>query len=153
MLLGNGLGNYPDEGCYDATRPSWYPYWLQWGTEIGCAFAKGTGQSYASANLDTNYPQPAAPPAITSPPLTYQKNLPNAEQGAAIQNQQIADQTAAWKAQMQAQMDDLAGKLPTDCGWYQDQNPETGKCETGGMKLWIALAAASSALILLAVKR
>jgi hypothetical protein len=31
-----GLGEYPDETCFDASRPSWLPYWLNDLTESQC---------------------------------------------------------------------------------------------------------------------
>lgn len=31
-----GLGAYPDETCYDPSRPSWLPYWLDDFQEEAC---------------------------------------------------------------------------------------------------------------------
>ena len=35
MMLGS-LGMYPDQTCFDPTRPSWLPYWLDDLTESNC---------------------------------------------------------------------------------------------------------------------
>lgn len=34
--MARGLGAYPGEYCYDATRPSWLPYWFDDPTEALC---------------------------------------------------------------------------------------------------------------------
>lgn len=34
----HGLGLYPDSPCFDPTRPSWLPYWIDDFQESGCFY-------------------------------------------------------------------------------------------------------------------
>lgn len=36
-----GLGAYPTDPCYDATRPDWLPYWFDDLTESDCKYPNG----------------------------------------------------------------------------------------------------------------
>jgi len=51
----SGLGEYPGYVCYDATRPSWLPNWLDTPTESLCKLKQAPGNIAACLNpLATN---------------------------------------------------------------------------------------------------
>lgn len=54
MIL--GLGMYPDETCFDSSRPGWLPYWLDDLTESAC-FAN----EVLTGNQTGNTAQPGTP--------------------------------------------------------------------------------------------
>ena len=52
----SGLGMYPDETCFDVTRPSWLPYWLDDLSESACKInelvsGNVTGNTTAASQL------------------------------------------------------------------------------------------------------
>lgn len=56
-----GLGEYPGYYCYDATRPSWLPYWLDSLTESKCKWSPSTiaGNIYAAVTDAPDYGEPS----------------------------------------------------------------------------------------------
>lgn len=58
--LARGVGMYPDETCFDASRPAWLPYWLDDLTESGCKI-----NELISGNQTGNTAQPGAPGAAS----------------------------------------------------------------------------------------
>jgi len=56
-----GLGMYPDETCFDPTRPSWLPYWLDDISESACKV-----NLLVSGNPTGNTAQPGSPTAAAS---------------------------------------------------------------------------------------
>lgn len=64
-----GLGLYPSSPCYDPSRPSWLPYWIDDLSESGCKFQVYPGVTTLAA--------PPTPPAFPAPaaPQTAQQML------------------------------------------------------------------------------
>ena len=40
-VVDRGVGAYPTDACYDPTRPTWLPYWLDDLTESSCKYPNG----------------------------------------------------------------------------------------------------------------
>jgi hypothetical protein len=52
----SGLGMYPDETCFDVSRPSWLPYWIDDFAESSCKLnllfsGNPTGNTIAASQL------------------------------------------------------------------------------------------------------
>jgi hypothetical protein len=137
-----GLGFYPGDKCYDPGRPSWYPYWLQTLSEEVCNENQFWGSWGKYPGVDyTPLPVPPAPPTVGIPSGTV-----IAGSGAtpaevqAIQDKLIADEKAAYDAQVKAFMAKTAAGIDErtkPCSWYQTKNADTGTCDFGSMVLWI----------------
>lgn len=63
MMLRTGMGAYPGDACYDPSRMSWYPYWLDNPREAGCIWATvmTTPKPGSGGSLLIPPPPPAAP--------------------------------------------------------------------------------------------
>jgi hypothetical protein len=56
-----GLGMYPDETCFDPTRPSWMPYWFDTFGEEACK-----ANEFLWGNTTGNNAQPGQPGAAAA---------------------------------------------------------------------------------------
>jgi hypothetical protein len=95
-------------------------------------------------------PPPPVPPVVGTPPadIVAGKNV-SPEEAQAITDKLIADQTAAWKAQLQTFFTGLATdeeKRQAGCNWYETMGAGD-VCAVGGWKLWaVGIAGAAAAL-------
>jgi len=102
------------------------------------------------AALKAEFPEIPAPPAVGVPPMTEHGTVTDPNASNAI----IAEQAAAWKAQMQAFMDKLASEQPEKkCSWYQSLASDGATCKIGGTALWMLAAGGGALLVVLAQRR
>ena len=87
-----GLGIYPSSPCFDPTRPSWLPYWLDTLSESGCKY-----QLYPGVTTLATPPTPPALPAPAAPQTQEQMTIPGAwtPDMSQIATQQAAQEQAA----------------------------------------------------------
>jgi len=105
-----GVGVYPNDPCYDPTRPSWLPYWLDTPSESGCKWGM-----YPS--VQTLAPV-ATPPALAAPaaPQTEEQMV----SGTYTPAESAAETTAQSQQTAQTFFNQLAqsasyGAVPTQC--------------------------------------
>jgi hypothetical protein len=99
ILRSKALGVYPGDKCYDPTRPSWLPYWLDTNSENLCRFGV-----YPTVTTLAPVPPPPMPAGPGAPQTQEQMTVP----GAYTPEQSAADQAAANAAQFQTFMNNLA---------------------------------------------
>ena len=155
-VVAQGLGAYPGFKCYDAQRLSWWPYWINTPNEAQCVLDDLFG-IYPGVNLRDQLPSPPRPPAVgvpvigTNPTVTGGSNV-TPEQAQAIQDKLIADEKAAYDAQLKAFMEQTAAGIDErtkPCSWYQTKDEDTGTCNFGSMTLWIVGIGAVAAAVYL----
>ncbi len=112
-----GLAMYPGDACFDPTRSSLLPYWLDNVHESACKWGQTAAREYIDLRQHAaDYPAPPLPPAPGVPTGGYQTGpgpTVNAAPGIVI-DEIIADQTARWKSDQQAFFEETAAANPVE---------------------------------------
>ena len=70
MIGRRGLGEYPGYYCYDASRPSWLPYWIDDFTESQCKWNLGNIAGNIKACVTGDPSCNAPPPSAQNPTVS-----------------------------------------------------------------------------------
>jgi hypothetical protein len=87
-----GMGLYPNQPCFDPTRPSWLPYWWDTNSENLCKF--GVYPS-VSTLAPVPPPPPAAPPG--APQTQEQMTVPGAFTPEQAATESATQSTQGWQ--------------------------------------------------------
>jgi hypothetical protein len=117
-----GVGVYPGDACYDPSRPSWLPYWLDTNSENLCRF-----QVYPTVTTLAPTPAPPMPTGPGAPQTPAQMTTP----GAWTPAQSATDQAAANTTQFQDFINQLAGQKA-----FGGTGATPGQCDTAAQS-WL----------------
>lgn len=108
-----GVGMYPDEACFDTTRPSWLPYWIDDLTESSCKV-----NLVVSGNTSGNTAQSGTFTSVTNPDGTT--SVVSAADPVTIANAQAAcaAQNGAWDSTLNTCSPNLLTQFVGGYGLY-----------------------------------
>lgn len=116
FVRARGMGIYPNQPCFDPTRPAWVPYWVDTPSESGCKWG-----TYPTVTTLAPVPTPpgAAPPG--APQTVTEMKVP----GAFTPQQSADEAAAASQANWIAFFDTIGGQK----AFGGDGGSQPGQCD------------------------
>lgn len=137
MVLRRGMGLWPYQQCYDPTRSSLLPYWIQNFTEAACIDAKFPHTSPIDIPGPVAIPAPPAPLPPSGPDINLSNPVISSQDPAQTAQDVSNQQILAW----QKQLADIFAEVPSDTSFWGDYG------------VWIAVAGVVAAAFFFAGRR
>jgi hypothetical protein len=138
-----GVGDYPGDPCFDASRATWLPYWIPNFTETNCASAHMSDLTKNAIQRSVVYAGVTAPPGAAAPgapPATLQ-------QGPIVIDPAVADTIGPDSAQMARDASLAAWQT------WADKQDAANNADTAGKTGFATMLAMAAVVLFLMVRR